>query len=101
MKLLTKEEWKETKSYCEIVVPEIGAVFFTGGTPTTHHPDGGLSTIHYLYTNHSQNYLSGMTQPGSIERVRYELQGYYVQLVSDKTPKHRHCIDRDYQQSMP
>lgn len=100
MKILTVEEWKETKSYCEIVVPEIGAVFFTGGRPTTYHPDSGLSTISSLYTNYAQQYLSGMTQPGSIERVRHQLQGFYIQLVSDKTPKHPHCIDQDYQQSM-
>lgn len=98
MKLYTQEEWNATKSHFEMVVPEIRAYFFTGGRPTTHNPDGGLVNIDYA--NNKQWYLHNMTEPGAIEKIRHELQGYYIQLVSDKTVTHPNSIDNDYLESM-
>lgn len=98
--LLTLEEWTNSKSIHDIVVPEIGASFFTGGRPTTHNPDGGLSTIDPRYTNVPQRYLRGMTNPDNRDKVRFSLMAHYIDLVSNKNAS-GDSIDHDYMRTMP
>lgn len=92
---LTLEEWTASQSYSEVVVPEIGAFFFTGGRPTTHYPESGLANIHHQYANTPQRYLQGMdTEEGRL-KVRHELQAHYMKLACDKNAS-GNTYDWDY-----